>query len=515
MKKVRRFIRNKLGRNVPDQTNLIGEVEPYERADKRHVKYITESKDETGKVVNSLRDALAKAEIKDGMTISFHHHLRAGDYVLEMVMNEIADMGIKNLTLCVSSLTSAHECLIEHIKNGVVTGLETSGLRGKLGEAISKECILENAVIFRTHGGRARAIQSGDVVIDIAFIAASCSDNMGNMNGQIGKSAFGSMGYPMVDARYAKKVIVITDNLVEYPANPISIPQTLVDYVVSVDEIGDTAKIGVGATRKSKDPVELAIARYASEVMFASGLVRDGFSYQAGSGGISLAVARFLSEYMKKHNIVGGFASGGITSIMTDMLEKGYFQALLDVQTFEADAVKSLRDNSRHMEMDASMYADPLAKDCVANNLDIMILSATEIDVNFNINVLTASNGVIMGALGGHPDTAAGAKLAIAVVPLIRKRIPIIVDEVINISTPGDSVDVVVTEYGIAVNPKNPVLKDELIRRGMPVVEISELRDKAYRLTGVPEKPEFGDTIVGVIEYRDGTVIDTIMNVIP
>ena len=170
---------------------------------------------------------------------------------------------------------------------------------------------------------------------------------MGNMNGQIGKSAFGSMGYPMVDARYAKKVIVITDNLVEYPANPISIPQTLVDYVVSVDEIGDTAKIGVGATRKSKDPVELAIARYASEVMFASGLVRDGFSYQAGSGGISLAVARFLSEYMKKHNIVGGFASGGITSIMTDMLEKGYFQALLDVQTFEADAVKSLRDKQQ------------------------------------------------------------------------------------------------------------------------------------------------------------------------
>ncbi|MDO4177055.1 MAG: citrate lyase subunit alpha [Bacillota bacterium] len=514
MKKNIRFFRNRLGRKVPEKANLFGEIEPYAKADKRHIKYITEEQEAPGKVVASIREVLEKADIKDGMTISFHHHLRAGDYVLEMVMKEIAEMGIKDLTLCVSSLTSAHECLIDHIKNGVVTGIETSGIRGKLAEAISRDCILENAVIFRTHGGRARAIEQGDVIIDIAFVAASCCDNMGNMNGQAGKSAFGSMGYPMVDARYAKKTVVITDNLAPYPVYPISIPQTLVDYVVVVDQIGDPEKIGTGATRKSKDPVELAIAKYASQVIFASGLVKDGFSYQAGSGGISLSVAGYLADYMKEHNIVGGFASGGVTSAMTEMLEKGYFRTLLDVQTFDSGAISSLRNNPNHIEMDASMYADPLTKNCVTNNLDIMILSATEIDVNFNINVLTASNGVIMGALGGHPDTAAGAKLAIAVVPLVRKRIPIVVDEVMNISTPGDSVDVVVTEYGIAVNPKNPVLKEKLIEMGLPVFEISELRDKAYRLTGVPKRPEFGDTIVGIVEYRDGTVIDTIMNVL-
>ena len=514
MKKGRRFFKNRLGRQVPEKANLFGEIEPYEKADKRHIKYITEEQEAVGKVVPSIREVLQKAGIKDGMTISFHHHLRAGDYVLEMVMKEIAEMGIKDLTLCVSSLTSAHECLIDHIKNGVVTGIETSGIRGKLAEAISKECILENAVIFRTHGGRARAIESGDVVIDIAFVAASCCDNMGNMNGQAGPSAFGSMGYPMVDARYAKKTVAITDNLAPYPVYPISIPQTLVDYVVVVDQIGDPEKIGTGSTRKSKDPVELAIARYASQVIFASGLVKDGFSYQAGSGGISLSVAGYLADYMKENNVVGGFASGGVTSAMTEMLEKGYFRTLLDVQTFDAGAISSLRNNVNHIEMDASMYADPLTKNCVTNNLDIMILSATEIDVNFNINVLTASNGVIMGALGGHPDTAAGAKLAIAVVPLTRKRIPIVVDEVMNISTPGDSVDVVVTEYGIAVNPKNPVLKEKLIEMGLPVYDITELRDKAYRLTGVPNRPKFGDTIVGIVEYRDGTVIDTIMNVL-
>ena len=179
-------------------------------------------------------------------------------------------------------------------------------------------------------------------MIDIAFVAASCSDNMGNINGQTGKSAFGSMGYPMVDARYARKTVVITDNIMPYPICPISIPQTLVDYVVEVKEIGNPEKIGVGATKKEQwAGLELAIAKYASEVLFASGLIKDGLSYQAGSGGISLSVAGYLSEYMEKSDIVGSFASGGITSTMTEMLEKGYFRTLMDVQTFDANAVCS------------------------------------------------------------------------------------------------------------------------------------------------------------------------------
>ena len=143
-----------------------------------------------------------------------------------------------------------------------------------------------------------------------------------------------------------------------------------------------------------------------------------------------------------------------------------------------------------------------------------MILSATEVDVNFNVNVLTASNGNVMGALGGHPDTAAGAKLAIVVCPLVRKRIPIVVDEVQTICTPGPSVDVVVTERGIAVNPNNPLLKAELVKAGLPVVDIKELRDMAYSITGKPNPPKFGENIIGVVEYRDGTVIDMIKNVI-
>ena len=206
--------------------------------------------------------------------------------------------------------------------------------------------------------------------------------------------------------------------------------------------------------------------------------------------------------------------SGGITSTMTEMLQEGCFEALLDVQTFDADAVASIRDDPRHIEMDAEMYADPQAKGNVANELDVMILSATEVDTNFNVNVLTASDGVIMGALGGHPDTAAGANLAVVVAPLIRKRVPIVVDRVVTISTPGECVDVVVTERGIAVNPQNPMLKARLIERGLPVYEIEELRDMAYRLTGKPEPPRYGNKVVGLVEYRDGTILDVIRNVL-
>ena len=506
--------KNQIGREVPEHVEQMGDVKPYIRSGKRRENFITEpDKVFTGKVVGSLREAIIKSGLKDGMTISFHHHLRAGDMVLPKVMEAIDELGIKDLTICASSLTSSHECLIDYIKKGVVTGLQTSGMRGELGKAVSRG-ILDEAVVFRTHGGRARAIQMGDVVIDVAFIAASCCDDMGNMNGQHGPSAFGSMGYAMVDARYAKQVVAVTDNLVSFPAYPISIPQTLVDIVAVIDRIGDPELMGQGATRKTNNPIELAIAYYASRVLIASGLIKDGFSYQAGTGGISLAVIRFLRDYMKENQILGSFGSGGITSTMVELLDEGLFIGLLDVQTFDKDAVKSICNNANHIEMDAGTYADPLTKGCVTNNLDIMILSATEVDVNFNVNVLTASNGNVMGALGGHPDTAAGAKLAIVVCPLTRKRLPIVVDEVTTICTPGPSVDVVVTERGIAVNPDNPLLKAELIKAGLPVVEIEQLRDMAYAITGKPKKPKYGEEVVGVVEYRDGTVIDMIKAVI-
>ena len=51
------------------------------------------------KVVPSLEEAIRRTGLKDGMTISFHHHFRNGDHVINMVVGKLAEMGYKNLTL--------------------------------------------------------------------------------------------------------------------------------------------------------------------------------------------------------------------------------------------------------------------------------------------------------------------------------------------------------------------------------------------------------------------------------
>ena len=89
------------------------------------------------KVVSSIQEAIKLAGLKDGMTISFHHHLRNGDYVLNMVMQAIAGLGIQDLNVNASSVFDVHEPLIDHIKNHVITGLEADYIGGVVGRAIS------------------------------------------------------------------------------------------------------------------------------------------------------------------------------------------------------------------------------------------------------------------------------------------------------------------------------------------------------------------------------------------
>lgn len=463
------------------------------------------------KVVKSINEAITLCGLKDGMRISFHHHLRNGDHVINMVMEEIANMGYKDLTVNASSVFDIHAPLVNHIKNNVVTGLEVNYMGAAVGREISSG-IMQKPVDFRSHGGRPSDIENGNTPIDIAFIAAPSSDNMGNCSGKYGKSACGSLGYAFVDAMNAKKVVVITDNLMEYPLFDFSISETYVDYVVCVDKIGDPTGIVSGTTKITRDPVGLMMASYATKVIQSSGLLKDGFSFQTGAGGASLAVAKYLKDIMLKENIKGSFGMGGITSYLVDMLEAGCFEALMDVQCFDLRAVQSIRDNPRHREVTASHYASPTAKSAIVDNLDVVILGATQIDTDFNVNVHTDSNGFIMGGSGGHSDTAAGAKLTMIVAPLTRARLSIVVDKVLCVSTPGNTVDVLVTQRGIAVNPKRIDLKENLLASGLPVVDIHELKRIAEEITGVPKEVKLGSKTVANVIYRDGTVIDTIKN---
>lgn len=512
-------IKNAIGIELPKFIEGYGEVKPYAGAfatKPTGVKYAPKMKStEQGykKLLPNLREAIIASGLKDGMTISFHHHLRNGDYVLGLVMEEIKALGIKDLKIVASSLTKAHESLLENIQDGIVTAIQTSGLRGKIAEEISQNDVMAKPVVFTTHGGRGRSIESGDVKIDVAFLGAPICDTMGNMNGKEGKAAFGSFGYAMIDAQYAETVVAITDNLVPFPLHDISISMDKVDYVVEVESIGDPSKIATGATRITKDPMELLLARKVADVLIATGNVKNGYSFQAGTGGASLAVCKYLRDYMIENDIKAAFASGGITQNLVELLEEGLFDALLDTQTFDGAAASSFGRNKNHVEMSASMYANPHNKGCVAHQLDFMILSCTEIDTNFNINSLTASTGIIMGALGGAPDTAAGAGLTVVVAPSMRARLPIVMDKVTNVVTPGDTIDVLVTERGVCVNPNRPDVVEILKNANIETKDINDLRNEIIEITKEPNKNEYTDKIVGVIEYRDGTVVDVIRQV--
>ena len=464
------------------------------------------------KLVKSIREAIELSGLKDGMTVSFHHHLRNGDYVLNMVLEQIAELGIKDIKVNASSLFDIHAPLLGHIENHVVTGLSADYISAGVGKPISQG-ILEAPVEFRTHGGRPYDIARGATPIDVAFIAAPTADTMGNCSGKYGKSACGSLGYAFADAMFAKKVVVITDNLVPFPMLDWSIPQEYVDYVVEVEAIGNPKGIVSGTTKITRDPVGLVMASYAAKVIEASGLLKDGFCFQTGAGGASLAAAKFLKDIMLRKKIQGGVALGGITGYLVQMLNEGCFQSLMDVQCFDLDAVESIRSNPKHQEMSALQYAAPGSRGAAVDNLDVVILGATQIDTDFNVNVHTDSNGYIMGGSGGHSDTAAGSKLCMIIAPMFRARLPIVTDHVTCISTPGESVDVLVTQGGIAVNPRQAELKQRLLDARLPVIDIHELKEKTEAITGKPRPIVTGDRVVAKVLGREGNLQDVIRNI--
>lgn len=511
-------MKNAIGREIPQALPGLQKIKPFAGAFQtapdmtRRAPMVKTVRPNESKLLDNIEQAFERIGIEDGMTLSFHHHLRNGDGVVNMVLDIAAKRGLKNLTVALSSIFPVHAPLIEHIKNGVVCGLDTNYMSGPVAQAVSRG-LLERPVVMRTHGGRARALECGHLVVDVAFIAAPAADSYGNLNGAQGSAACGSMGYVIPDAQYAQHVVAITDNLVEYPLAPVSIPQTRVDYVVTVEKVGDPKGIVSGTTKITKDPVGLKIASFAAKVIEAAGLIKDGFSFQTGAGGASLATAHFVRQMMEKKSVVGSFALGGITGYMVEMLEKGLFRRLLDVQSFDLDAVRSMGENADHLEIGADFYASPFNNGCAVNQLDAVILGATEIDTAFNVNVVTGSDGVIMGGSGGHSDAAAGAKVTIIVANLLRGRLPIIVDKVLTATTPGETIDVLVTERGIAVNPQRKELKAQLIAAGLPVKEIEELKALAESLAGAPQAIKTGEKIVAVVEYRDGTIIDVVRQV--
>lgn len=470
------------------------------------------------KIVKTIPQVIEEAGLKSGMTISFHHHLRNGDYLLNMVLDECAKRKIKNLTLHASSIFECHAPLIKHIKNGVVTKLGCSYMSKTVGRAICSG-ILKEPVEFRSHGSRPGDIFKGKIKIDVAFIGAPTADTNGNCTGKTGASRFGSIGYAMADAMFAKKVIVVTDNLVEYPMPGPSITEDYVDYVVPVKAIGDPDGIMSGTTSITRDPVRLRMAQTAVKCIEAAGLLKDGMSFQTGAGGATLAVSVYLKERMLEKGVVGSYILGGITSYSVDLQKSGCFKTLMDVQSFDKGAAADFETNPNHIEVSGRHYSSANAKSTCLDNLDTAMLGATEIDTDFNVNVHTDSNGIIMGGSGGHTDICEGCKMDIVIAPLFRNRLPIIRDRVTTISTKGQFVDVLITERGVAVN-KNVVkpnrvkdLEKKFKRAGINVVDINDLKKMAEDICGKPAKAKRGKKVVAKVLGHSGEFVDNIYNI--
>lgn len=512
-------VQNAAGRFVPVEIN--GEkqipymgVGKYVPKTKKHAPAIPSNANypsDGNKLVADLKQALIKSGLKDGMTISTHHHLRNGDFIANAVFDIAHELGIKGLRWFPSASFQCHEHLIPYLEDGTINRIEGS-MNGPLGEFVSK-AKMKGQGMLRSHGGRYQAVQDGEVKIDIAVISAPTADFFGNANGLYGDSACGLLGFALADSQYADKVIVVTDNLVDFPCIPWQIQGNYVDYTVKVDKLGDSSKIISGTTEITKSPDRLFLAELTARFCDETGIIHDGFSFQSGAGGTSLAVGEFFRKIMKEKGIKARFARGGSNKYLVSMLEEGLLDYILDGQTFDLEGVRSMAENPGHTWTSPFTSYNYHSKGNFAGMVDVVILGATEVDLNFNANVVTHSDGYLLHGIGGWQNCIF-SKTVILPIPLFRDRIPVIKEEVTTLCGPGELIDVIVTERGIAVNPLRKDLIEKLKDSDLPMKTIQELYHEAIDICGKPQKPRFGKKVVAGVKWVDGTLIDVVREVL-
>ena len=463
------------------------------------------------KLAPSLVAALQRAGLRDGMTISSHHHFRNGDLLMAQVFAAAAQLGVRDLRWQPSATFPCHAPFATYLENGLIHHIEGS-LNGPLGRFASSGK-MRGLAVLRSHGGRYRAIQDGEFQVDIAVIAAPAADGFGNSTGVLGPSACGPLGFALADAQYADHVIVATDNLVPFPCVPWQIQGNYVDQVVVLEQIGDPSRIVSGTTQLTRSPDHLLIADYAARFVRDAGIMRDGFSFQAGAGGISLAFTLYLRDLMRAAGVKARFIRGGSTRYLVEMLDSGLTDYILDGQSFDLDGVRSLRDNPNHLDTSPFTSYNYHGKGNFAGLVDCVVLGATEVDLDFNANVVTHSDGLLQHGIGGWQDTLF-AGCTILTVPTFRDRVPIIRDRVTTLCGPGELIDVVITERGIAINPRRADLFERVRASSLPLRTLAELKAEAEAICGGPPQPlEVASETIGVVTWVDGTVLDRVPRV--
>ncbi len=514
------FVKNAAGRLVPRIVNgmamrpfaLVEGIAPKGTTAGTLIRSCRDYPSDGNKSVRDLKEALRRSGLRNGMTISTHHHLRNGDALTALLFRAVKELGVKGIRWFPSASFPCHEELVPYLSSGVIHHIEGS-MNGALGRFCS-EGKMKGLGVLRSHGTRYQSVQDGEVHIDIAVIAAPSADAFGNANGVEGPSACGPLGFALADAEYADRVIVVTDNLVPFPCIPWAIQGNLVDFVVRVPSLGDASKIVSGTTVVTRSPDRQLIAEYVARFAEASGIMQPGFSFQAGAGGTSLAFVLKLKERMKARGVKARFVRGGSTQYLVQLLEEGLTDSILDGQAFDEAGVRSMRSDPRHVQTSPFTSYNYHGKGNFASMVDLVVLGATEVDLDFNANVVTHSDGYLLHGIGGWQDCLF-SKCTVLAIPSFRDRIPVIVDRVTTLCGPGSLIDVVVTERGIAVNPLRKDLLSAVKGSGLPIRTLESIRDEVLDLCGGKPNPPVVDVKkpVAVVKWVDGTLLDTVYRV--
>ena len=469
--------------------------------------------------------------IQDGDTISYPHYYRTGDKGLEGIVAKLREHGKKDIKLYANALfDNTDPWLADAIRDGVIGGLYGNIYR-KMGDHVVAGELLPWVSVGFSHGGRVRKLHSGEVKVKVAFGPVPIADIHGNANGSQGKpeQLCGPVGLFTADAETAGYVCLLAGTISERVVLPAPISMEWVDFVVPFDPPGLNAGIGSGTldmTKARSNPFNARVADNVTRVMKAAGVVKDGFAFQVGSGA-GLIVLENIREMLKKERIQSSFSIGGVTGLHVDMLNEGTIRALMHGQLFEPSEkmFESFRNNPNHHEITTGYYASVANKEAAVNLLDLAVLSALEVDLDFNVNTVCAG-GRIVGGIGGGQDVAAGADLTIIFLPLATgkdgKGFPKVVDRVYTRTTPGEVIDVVVTEEHASVNPNSRSrCRDTIMSRakefGVNLLTIEQLHEKSLEKAAAfgktPPPLPTTDEVVHLIEWRDGTLLDTIKRI--
>lgn len=428
---------------------------------------------------NSISEVFDVLDIKDRMTISFNHYLGNGDYVQNIVNEEILKRDIKGLYYAPNSIFSNNTILSTLIENKNVTNIETTFLNGKVADTIG-EGKLDGLLIINTIGGRSRKIESGEMPIDVAFITLPAFYKEGNTDN--------CLEYAISDLKYAHKVVLVTD-CKSSALSKIELINKYVDVILEVDKVGEQVNNLLESTTDKED---LEIASLTSELLNELGLIKNNMSMQIETNKKTLAVINNIRDIMEQNNIKSSFVIGEKNNIFMDMQKKGLLEKFYDIKN-----------------LNSSKYVNPYDEP-ICDKLDFVVLNANEIDKDFNVNVITDFNGKIIGGSNVHSDIAHGAKVTVVITKLNEAKTSIIKNKVTTITTPGEDIDILVTEKGISINPKRNDLIEKIKYSKLPIYSIDELFELSNDSVDASNMIETTNQIIGYVQYRDGSIIDNL-----